>query len=444
MARKVSRVVALTLSLALLGGVVTPGAPAGASPPDPPPAPGKEPTPEGALTLADALSLALSRNPALAAAAFEIRAAQGRALQAGLLPNPELSLEAENLFGPGELRGFDAAETTLSLSQVLEPAGKRPKRAKVASLESDLAKWDYEARKADVLAETAKSFIDVLEAGERAALAEELRRLAEQVLETVSQRVDAGKVPPLEETRAGIALANSRIEVERARRALEAARKRLAVAWGGATAAFDRAVGTLENVQPVPPVEELAEGILRNPDLARWDTELARRRADLAFQEAGRFPDLTLGGGIRDFRETGDRAFVLGGSVPIPLFDRNQGEILAARHRLAKAERDRAAAEARVRADLAQAYGALSASAAEVEALKTAVLPAARSVFDAAGEGYRQGKFGLLEVLDAQRILFDARGRYLSALAAYGNASVDVGRAIGRLPGIPGEMPEQE
>ena len=369
------------------------------------------PEPRGGVTLQDVLSLALAHNPDLASFSIEVRAADARALQAGLRPNPELSVETENIFGRAEMRRFDSAETTLEISQLIEVAGKRPKRMRVASLERDLAGWDYEASKSDVLTETAKSFVDVLEAQERLALTEELLRLAEQVFDIVSQRVKAGKVSPMEETKAGVVLSNSRIERERARRALEAARKRLAVAWGSGTPTYEKVIGRLEPAELVPPTEEMTRGILRNPDIARWDTELAQRRAEIALQEANRIPDLSLGGGVRHFNETDDRAFVLGASIPLPLFNRNQGEILASRHQLAKAKKERGAAEGKVRAAIAEIYGSLSTATTEIEILKTTIIPGAQSVFEAASEGYRLGKFGFLDVLDAQRTLFEAKGQ---------------------------------
>jgi cobalt-zinc-cadmium efflux system outer membrane protein len=97
--------------------------------------------PTGVLTLRQALALALLQNPALASAAWEVRAGEARTLQAGLLLNPEFGVEVENFAGSGEFRGFDVAETTITLGQVIELGGKRLRRARVAALERDLAAW---------------------------------------------------------------------------------------------------------------------------------------------------------------------------------------------------------------------------------------------------------------------------------------------------------------
>ena len=161
--------------------------------------------------------------------------------------------------------------------------------------------------------------------------------------------------------------------------------------------------------------------------------------AAVVLQEAVRVPDPTLAGGVRHFKESGDRAFVAAISIPLPLFDRNQGRILEARRRLAKAERERAAAESRAHAALAETVQTLTTAFAEIEALRTAIIPGAQSAFEAVGEGYRQGKFGFLDVLDAQRTFFEAKDRYVDALAAYHKGIADLERITGKRvdPGNP-------
>ena len=226
-------------------------------------------------------------------------------------------------------------------------------------------------------------------------------------------------------------LSNSRIDHARAQRSLEAARKKLVAAWGSGVPAFERAVGPFDQVSPIPPVDRLTQEIRGNPDIARWATEKEQRRAVSSLQDAIRIPDPTLAAGVRDYRASGDSAFVAGASIPLPLFNRNQGGILESRRRLAKAERESAAAETKVRAALAETYQALSTAVSEIDALKTTVIPGAESAFEAVSEGYRQGKFGYLDVLDAQRTLFEARGRYVESLGSYHKAVADTERLIG-------------
>jgi cobalt-zinc-cadmium efflux system outer membrane protein len=402
--------------------------------PQQPPAastPSESEEPTGVINLHRALSQALLESPELAAFSWEVRAREAATLQAGLIPNPEIGVELENFGGSGASEGLEGSETTFRLSQLIELGGKRSGRARVAALEQSLAGWDYESKRLDVVTGVTKAFVDVLAAQERLALTEELVRLADEVFNAVRERVRYGKVSPVEEAKAGVVSATSRIELEKAERGLEAARKRLAATWGSSSPAFERVDGRLDVVEPIPPAGELAGRISQNPDIVRWTAEMEQREAAVKLENARRIPDLTLSGGVKHFRETDYHTFVVDLSVPLPLFDRNQGGALEARHGLAKAGEERKASEVRARTALAEAYLTLSAAFAQAVALRDDVLPAARTAFDAYNEGYRLGKFDYLDVLDAQRTLFGARGQYIEALAAYHKAVADVEQLIG-------------
>jgi cobalt-zinc-cadmium efflux system outer membrane protein len=393
--------------------------------------------PSGELALRQALLLALAGNPDLASYPWELGAGDARIRQAGLKPNPELTVDLENFLGSGPSRKFETLETTLSIGQLIELGGKRAVRIRLASAEKEVSRWDYEAKRADVAAEVAKSFVEVLSAQERLTLAEEQARLAKEVLNVVSARVEAGKISPVEETKASVAWSISGIDLERARRTVEAARKKLSASWGSSRPIFSRAVGRFDQVTPVPPVEDLAGRISGNPDIARWAAEIEQRRAVLAQDRAERIPDVTFNAGIRRFREGEDTAFVAGATIPVPIFDRNQGRILESQYRISKAEREREAAGNKVLAALSDAYQALATGYAEAATLKSVVLPGAQNAFEATSEGFRQGKFGYLEVLDAQRTLFEARGRYIDALGAYHKGVADTERLVGGELGEP-------
>jgi outer membrane protein, heavy metal efflux system len=137
--------------------------------------------------------------------------------------------------------------------------------------------------------------------------------------------------------------------------------------------------------------EELSKRLAQNPDLARWAIEMASRQKAL-------------------------RGFLVKLSLPLVLFDRNQRGVLETRYRLARDEEERRVTEMRLASALAEAYQALLSAYRDVTVIQQEVLPAAQEAFDAAAEGYDQGKFGFLDVLDAQRTVFETRGQYLEAL----------------------------
>ncbi len=387
--------------------------------------------PTGVITLRQALSLALQKNPRLRSFAWDIRAKEALALQAGLLPNPEISVDIENFEGTGPLQSFNRTESTLQLSQLIELGGKRMKRVKIAELEWNLAAWDYEAARINTLTEVTKAFIDILLAQEQLSLASELVNLADRALVAASERALAGKAPPIDVTKAKVELSISRINFTKTKHRLIAARKRLAALWGSREAVFEKATGHLDVVKPIPAFKQVEGLISQNTDIARQETEINRSRAMMNLAKAKRIPDLTVLGGLRRFNETDDDAYVMGMSIPLPIFDRNQGAYREARFNLVKAEEKRRAVEARVRTTLSDAYQVLSSAYAEVTSLKKDIIPGAQTAFDTAREGYLYGKFSFLEVLDAQRVLFEARSGYIDALASYHKRAADVGKLIG-------------
>jgi cobalt-zinc-cadmium efflux system outer membrane protein len=239
------------------------------------------------------------------------------------------------------------------------------------------------------------------------------------------------KVSALEERRAQVVLSTTRLAYERAARDLSTKRSRLAAAWGSDAPTFEQAMGDLAAVEAVPPVERLGAFVERNPDVARWRDEIALRRADVALERARGIPDPILTIGTRRIRELGETELAAGISIPLPLFDRNQGAVREAKYRVRQGEEAQKAAQVRARRTLAEVYGRLASAYTEVTTLRREVLPAAQESFTATKEGYLEGKFDLLMVLDAQRTLFETTNQYVDALAAYHTLRAEVERLIG-------------
>ena len=382
------------------------------------------------VSLRDALALALLQNPGLAAFSWEIRAAEARRLQASLLPNPALGTEMEEI--TGDRTGFNQTETTVTLSQLVLLGGKRAKRMRLAGLARDLAGWDYESKRLDVFTDVVRAFVDTLGAQKQLALTEETVRIAEGVVRATEGRVKAGAATPVDHTRAKVALASARIELARAHQALASARKRLSATWGDTHTRFTEVVGELEIDLILPPLSSLMENISQNPDLARWVVEMDRRRAAIDVAKAQAVPDLELSAGYRHYADDDVDTFVAGFSLPLPLFDRNQGGIMASRANLTKAGEERRSAEVRIATALAEAYASLAAAVKEVKLLEADVLPGAKSAFAAVEEGYERGKFTNSDLLDVQKTLADARRQYVQALVGLHRAKADVERLTGQ------------
>lgn len=390
--------------------------------------------PAGRITLSDALALALRQSPELAGFAWEIRARESAAIQAGRPPNPVADIRFEDLGAAGrdpDTGRSTGAEATVQLSQVIELGGKRAARRTLAGIERDLAEWDFEAARIDVLTRVTTAFLNVLVSQHTLALAERTRELVEQVEQTVRSRVEAGVVSPIEQTKAGVTLAAARIDEQRARRSLAADRTALAALWGHPVAVFAAVEGELQAPPDLPSFETIVQHVDRNPAVARWATEIAQRDAARALAAARGVPDLTVTAGYRRLTDVDSNAMVIGVMIPLPLVDRNRAGIQAAAQRVAQAREAERAARARTITLLAAAYRDLATARDEAAALADGVLPGARAAFAAIEEGYRLGRFGYLEVLDAQRTLVGAETQHLRALADVQKAVAQVERLIG-------------
>ena len=167
------------------------------------------------------------------------------------------------------------------------------------------------------------------------------------------------------------------------------------------------------------------------PEMRRAILEVERRRALTDVERSSRIPDVTLSLGAKRDELLGRNLAIVGVSIPIPLFDRNQGNLGEAVSRQDKAHDELAATRVRVQSEAMQAWEQLDMARGEALVLEKEVLPGAQSALDAATTGFEYGKFAFLDVLDAQRTLFQARAQYLRALAAAHRARAQLDSILG-------------
>jgi cobalt-zinc-cadmium efflux system outer membrane protein len=376
------------------------------------------------LTLAAALVLSARANPQLSSARHELEAIEGTVMQASLRPNPVLGVGIEDT-------RRDTRETTAQISQAIEFGGKRQRRVEAAERGRDAATADLRGRQADIIAGVTLAFNDVLTAQERVRLAQEASDVAARVTTTVAKRVQAGKVSPVDETRARVAEANVRLEALKVNGELATARKALAGFWGNTLPSFGPAAGNPEALPELPEWQTLVASLAQTPSVSRARTEIERRQALLRLEQSRRTPDLTVTVGMKRSAELGLNQAVFGLSVPLPLFDRNQGNVLEALRRTDKASDDLVSVQTETHQELAQAYQELSTARQEAQSLSGEILPGAQSAYDAAVKGFDFGKFAYFDVLDAQRTLIQAKSQYIKALSDARRAAANIDRLVG-------------
>ncbi|MDQ0978912.1 TolC family protein [Pseudomonas synxantha] len=378
------------------------------------------------LTLDAALQTAFANNPDLAAAQWEIDIAQGGRQQAGLIPNPVASWDAEDT-------RRNSRTTSIKLSQTLELGGKRGARIELATRAQDAAALTLEQRRNVLRAEVIDSYYGALRAQERLDLAQRSMALAERGLEVANGRVSAGKSSPVEAIRAQVQVSEIRLELNRAQIGLSDAYRQLAARTGSAATDFE-ALATQNTFAPaLPAAAQLLARLEQTAELRLAELNIVQNEVSVGLEKAQRIPDLDVSIGSQYDASVRERVNLVGVSMPIPLFNRNQGNILAASRRTDQARDLRNATELRLRTETRQALDLWQTANTEVRAFNQQVLPAAQSAVDSATRGFEMGKFNFLDVLDAQRTLIAARTQYLTATAQATDAWVRIERIYGDL-----------
>ena len=383
------------------------------------------------LSLAKAIELALEGNPEVAAAKRQWEATEGQVLQGRSRPNPELAYSLEDTRSKTRTQSWQ-------LNLPVELGGKRAARTKAAEKTREQAQAQLAELQATVRANVAAAYFDVLTAQERLVLARDSAALAKSSTDTVSKRVAAGKVSPVEESKARVAEAGVRVELAQAASEQRNALSRLFALLGRIDAPYTVLEGKAENLPSVPSLADLQPLISSAPGVVLARIEVDRRKALTALEQSKRVPDVTVSVGMQRSNETQRNVLLFGVSVPLPIFDRNQGNLLEALKLEDKARDELQAATVRLHSEVAQARERLSTITAEVQSLQQEVLPGAKSAYDAATIGFENGKFNFLEVLDAQRTYFTAKSQYLKALGEAHRAAADIDRLLGAsmVPGL--------
>ena len=372
-------------------------------------------SPTAILSLETAIEKAFAGSPSLAATRASLAAAVGTERQAGLLPNPELGIEAENIAGSGDYSGTKSGEFTYSISQKVE-LGKRPLRRRVAASEREVASIAMQAGKLDLARDVKLAYGEVLAAEEQVKLTQAQEKLAGEVLANVSKRVSAARDPLIYRTQAEVSQATAKMAYAQAQRNLLLAKKKLSSLWGGEalSQALDTSVLT-KTGQPLP-LETYQAKLAENPDLTRFTSMKLAKQAAVKLEKAQNIPDPSVNVGFRTFRESKEQAMTVGVSFPIPVLNQNQGNIAKARAELNQVESESQTASLSAEQNLQEAWQEWQAANQEATQLHDSIIPNADKAFSLSREGYERGRFSYLEILNAQRTLSEARGQYNQSL----------------------------
>lgn len=369
------------------------------------------------LTLREAIARMLDVNPELSVYRFREAAIAGMRTTAGLRPPLQVNGGLEDALGTGAVQSFDAAEFTLSLSQVIELGEQRDARIGIASQRADLLRAEQRVTELDLLAEVTRRFIATASAQEQLALQQRATTLAQQTLDALQPLVQAGQTAASEQTRATVALERARLTEAHARATLEAARINLSSMWASLVPDFNAVSAGLLVPAETGDLTNLLLGVEDNPDLLLFASE--ERLLDAQVREALSEQRGTMQwtAGIRHLREPGDTGFVFAASMPLGSRERASGAVATAEANLREVAARRNIAHNNMRAQLQALHLQLTQAVLEVNTLRDTVLPQLNTALEQTRAAYLGGRYTYLELISAQAEYLDAELAMINAAA---------------------------
>jgi cobalt-zinc-cadmium efflux system outer membrane protein len=381
----------------------------------------------GRLTLEDAVALAARANPVLRAKQFELQAVGANEITAGLRPNPTATYLAEQ-FGGGSAA---LVQHTFSIGQPIELGGKRQRRLESARAATRVSGHEFEDVRRQVVFQVKKAFTDALVARQELGLVEENVRSLDDLERIQRFRAERGDISELELLRIEVQRFALDRDAADARQALRMARIALRAATDPTQVPEDfEVVGALADRDVAPAAVDLYRRPLdRRPDLRAAEAARAKARADVGLARANAWWDVTS---QVEYQRIGpDNTIGFGISVPIKIFDRNQGEIARTRAETQRVDAAREAMAVQILAEVDGALASLRTERQKLDLLRDVYLPKARRARDTVEFAYRRGGVSLLDYLDAQRTYRDTTTEFVRSLGSYWTAYYQLEAAVG-------------
>lgn len=382
------------------------------------------------LSIHEAVFIALKNNPEIKTYFMEILALEKRILQYDLMPNPQLEFEIENIFGTGDYNSFKASEITVMVSQEILLAGKISKRARIAKEERDLSYYEYEKKRLEIITAVRKAFNEISVANKLIDKQSELLNNSVDFLKNLKDRNGKGLISPVEVSKAEIAYRKLEIELVNSNQVLRSLIKHLASLLNiddlsGMDIVEEKLIRT-----DLPPYNKLYNLLAANPTLSKYRKIERRDSSKLVYEESLAIPNLTVGAGFRRIQEFSINTFIFGLSMPIPIFDSNQGSIEEAKIRLDQNKFNYFAEKIQLDKKLYDYYSKVENYKTVLNAYSEELLPLAFQSLKIIQDGNLAGRYAILDVLDSQRTLIDLEMSYLRTLKEYNNTIIDIEKLI--------------
>jgi len=392
--------------------------------------------PTGPVAVDDMVRIAVGRNPRLAKATFAIDSAQGKFIQAGLYPNPQLAATADEL---GDRQGPNGIITAPQITQEIVTARKLSLSQAVAAREVDQSTLALLRERYAVIGSVRAAYYDLYALERRIAVLDELAKLAGDAVKTGQILLENKQIARLDLIQLEVELARFRTQAESAKRELPGARNRLAAAVGDPRLPVGASAGPYEDVPKYDPDRTLETVLATHPDVRSAKVAVDKAHASVHRAEVDWIPNLTLTSGYVRQNQNQSNDWLIGVSAPIPVWNRNQGNIRSARAEFAMAGQEVGRVENDLAERVASALRGYSAALKLAEEYKGQILPKAEETYKLSMESFKGGQFEYLRVIQAQRTVAEARLEYNRALGEAWRFAADLSGLLleESWPGVP-------
>lgn len=366
------------------------------------------------LTLDQALEMAESLQPQLAEARAMVKAAEGRARQAGAFPNPEAIVGAQQL----PLRGNtpNEKEYVAGIGQTIPLSGRLSKARQAELLDREVRARGLEVKRRDIGKRVHSAFATALYQEKAYQAQTEIQRNSQKAVAMTQARVEAGDALREDLARVEMEVARAKVELKRAESLREQALVTLASAIGDAALSVKSLAGTLDATFEIPTLEALAANLAAQPESALADADIRARNARVDVAKAERIPDVKVELLYHRLESSQQNTMDVGLSIPLPLFNRNQGRLREARAEVAAAEARSRMTQNELTARLRESHLQLTTALASSGTLKTEILSRAETVLKGAEARYAAGDISLAEILPVRRDWAAVQLSYLESL----------------------------
>ncbi len=406
------------------------------------------PVPQKPLGLPDLIALTVERHPRLAQVGWAVETARGRAIQSGLYPNPTFSVTGDEL---GDRTGPGGIWTAPYFSQEIVTGNKLGLSKAAALKEVDQAALTVASERYRLFTDVRQNYWEVVTLQRRAVILGELIALAEKSVENANKLLKAKEGSQLDVVQLEVDLERYRAELEATDRTLPAAFRRLAASVGVDDLPYTAVAGDLDAALPDYDLERVRAYVLGiHPDLR--SAQIGVERAQLVLKRATvePIPNVTVGTGYVRQNQNQSNDWVIAASIPVPLWNKNQGNIFAAKAQVGEAVSQIGRVQNELVNRLAGAFANYAAARKRADKYKATIIPKAEESYQLSQKAYQGGQFEYLRVLQAQRAVAEARLEYVRSLGEMWRAASDIAGlmledqwplSLATAPGVPPSKP---